>query len=316
MRNYADEVNIHARIYAMRSRLLSLRDYTLMLRDQETSSGKITGETDTTEAAETIFKEQIAPVINIAGACDRYKMIFLAYLRLYEVQNVKLLLAKASGRQSVEQWYDIGPFAILDKDVLEKNLSIDELQSLLTGTYLEDDFRVLSRYRRMAILLDIVAFRNLYDVSASLSRQARTDFQEIILKRIAVLSVIWSHRLRVSYRLGEEKIRRYLTQIYDRLGIDAWPQVKAVEEDLSRHLEPLRKGGGQEPSVADIERHLEQSFYIWIASAFHRDFHSIFCVVSYLWLLHYQIRNLLGIVEGRRFGFSTDAILSKLICEA
>jgi hypothetical protein len=89
-----------------------------------------------------------------------------------------------------------------------------------------------------------------------------------------------------------------------------------VVERLNRYLEQLRKGGGQEPSVVDIERHLEQNYYTWVSSMFHRDFHSVYCVIAYLWLLFYQIRNLFRIIDGRRFGFSSEAILNKLICEA
>ena len=47
---------------------------------------------------------------------------------------------------------------------------------------------------------------------------------------------------------------------------------------------------------------------------FHRDFHSIYCVVAYLWLLFYQIRNLFKIIEGRRFGFSPEVILARIVC--
>ena len=49
---------------------------------------------------------------------------------------------------------------------------------------------------------------------------------------------------------------------------------------------------------------------------FHRDFHSVFCVAAYLWLLFYQIRNLFKIIEGRRFGFSPERIIAGIVCDA
>jgi len=45
-----------------------------------------------------------------------------------------------------------------------------------------------------------------------------------------------------------------------------------------------------------------------------QDFHSICCVVSYLWMLYYQIRNLIKIIEGRHFGYSPERILANIVC--
>ena len=90
---------------------------------------------------------------------------------------------------------------------------------------------------------------------------------------------------------------------------------RTLEEAQNRRLEQLHKEGGQEPSITDIEHHLEKIFFVWVSSMFHRDFHSICCVLGYLWLLYYQIQNLFRIIDGRRFGFSADAILGKLICD-
>ena len=76
MRNYADEDNLHARIYAMRGRLLSLRDYASMVREQQTSALQPFGIRDLVEAKENLFREQIAPVIAIAEAYDKYEPDF------------------------------------------------------------------------------------------------------------------------------------------------------------------------------------------------------------------------------------------------
>ncbi len=315
MRNYADEVNLHARIHAMRGRLLSLRDYASKARDQ-TNFFQISRPQDLIEAKEAIFRAEIAPLIPLVDAYDNYAPLFLAYLRQYEAHNLKTILTKAFGKQSLEQWYDIGPFAIVKKDLLQKKLSPDEIGALIAGTYLAEYFKDTSGYRRMEIQVDFCAAGNLYRSSSLLSPQARKDFEGIMLKRIAVLTVIWSYRLREHYRWSDERIRIYMENFHDLFGGHVWHQVGIVEESLSRRLEQLRKSGTQKPSAGDIERYLEQEYYAWVSSMFHRDFHSIGCVVAYLWLLFYQIRNLFRIIDGRRFGFSPDAILNKMICGA
>jgi vacuolar-type H+-ATPase subunit C/Vma6 len=314
MRNYADADNLHARIYAMRGRLLSLSDYTSITREQV--SDKISGNRNMIEDKEKLFREQIAPVVSLAEAYDKYAPVFLAYLRQYEAHNVKLLLARASGKESLDQWYDIGPYSILNKDLLTKNLSLDEIKSLLADTYLACDFKDISSFRRMEIQMDISTARNLYNASALLSGQAKNEFQEMMLRRIAVLSVIWSYRLRGYYRFRDEQIRSYLKKFHDLFGGHVEPHMWIVEEALNRRIEQLQKSGAQKPSIVDIERHIEQDYYAWVSSQFHRDFHSIYCVIAYLWLLFYQIRNLFRIIDGRRFGFTPEAILNKMICEA
>jgi len=314
MKNYADQVNLHARIYAMKGRLLSLGDYAAMVREQLPAAAKPSDSRQGVEARENLFREQIAPVIALTEAYNKYAPIFLAYLRQYEMNNAKFLLARAAGRKSLGEWYDIGPYASLDKSLLDKNLSLDEVKSILANTYLGDNFKPAFSYLRTAVNLDISSARNIYNASLSISGQAGEELREMILKRIAVLTVIWSYRLRVYYRQSENNIRHYLEKINDQFNIKAESQIHAVEEDLNRQIEKLRKSSGQEPSFIDIERYLEQNYYAWLSSMFHRDFHSIYCVVCYLWLLFYQIKNLFRVMDGRRFGMPADAILNRMIC--
>ena len=315
MRNYADQANLHARIYAMKGRLLSLQDYAVMAREQRTFAPKSSSVQDLIDAKENLFREQIAPVIALVEAYDKYTPVFLAYLRQFETHNAKVLLAKAAGKDILEQWYDISPFASLDKSLLNKNLSMDDVTSPLTNTYLGADFKPSSSYRRMQMNLDISSARNIYNASSLISDQARKEFQEMILRRIAVQMVIRSYRLRGYYHWSEKDTRLYLEKINNRLNIHAESQIHSIDEDLNQHIETLRKSSGQEPSVIDIEQHLEQIYYLWLSSIFYRDFHSIYGVIAYLGLLLIQIKNLFRIIDGRRFGFSADAILSKIICK-
>lgn len=316
MRNYADEPYLHARIHAMRSRLFSLRDYTLMIREQESIPGNIAGIQNLTRAREMLFRQQIAPVITLALAYEKYTPFFIANLRQYETHNARILLARAAGHQTLEQWYDIGPFAVLDKGLLEEKLSLDEIRAILTDRYQDKKFKTIAGYRQLTVYLDICTADILYHSADLLSGSAAKEFREMMLKRIAVLTLIWSNRLKAYYHFNDERIRRYMSGIHNLYGGKVWYRVSLELEALDRHLEQIRKDTGQEPSVADIEHHLEQHYYTWIASMFHRDFHAIYSVVCYLWLLFYQIRNLFRIIDGRRFGLSADAIINKMICEA
>lgn len=316
MRNYADEPNLHARIYAMRSRLFARRDYALMIREQESMPGNVAGIRDLRLAKETLFSLQIAPVITVARAYEKYTPFFIGQLRQYETANARLLLARAAGHAVVEQWYNIGPFARLNKGLLEKRMSMEDVKSLLAEIYSDDCFKTLSSYRQLVIQLDVCTARHLYHSADLLAGSDAGEFRDMMLKRIAVMTLLWSNRLRAYYRFKDERIRTFMSEIHELYGGKAWYRVGLEEEALERHLDQLRKDTGGEPSVYEIEHYLEGRFYAWIASMFHRDFHAIYCVVCYLWLLFFQIRNLFKILDGRRFGLSADAVLNQLVCEA
>ncbi len=317
MRYYADKDNLHVRIYAMRGRLLSLKDYDSIVRNQEAFFDRLSGTHDHVEAKEMVFREQLAMVVHLAEATREYSSLFIAFLRQYEVSNAKLLLAKAFGRQSLEQWYDIRPYAILDRSLLQQELSLDDIRAIMAGTYLEDVYEDISSYECLENQVDISAARNLYTSSAQFLPESRKVFLDFMLRRIAVITMIWHWRLKQNYHWNDERIRLYLETFHNLnlFGGHAWPQVRIVEEVLNRRLEQLRKSGTQAPSAEDIEYHLEQYFYNWVSSMFHKDFHSIYCVVAYLWLLYYQVRNLFRIIEGIRFGLPPGEILKRIISE-
>lgn len=297
----------------MRSRLLSSRDYAVMVREPPDAL-KSTDTPDGIEAGEVLFREQIKPVLMLAEAYDPYAPIFLAYLRQYEIQNARFLLAGVAGLFHAEHWYDIGPFAILKKEMLRQNLSIGDIRSLVANTYLAEALRDASVSPRLEMNLDVCHFRNLYSAVDSLSVESRKDFQEVLLRRAAMLTVIWSHRLREYSRAGDETIRLSVEKLHAVLGVSVKNHVRLLEESLKQYLEKSRKSGAEESSPVDIERHLEQHYYQWLSSMFHRDFYSIFTVMAYLWLLFCQIKNMMRVLDGRRFGLSAEAVLHTIIC--
>ncbi len=316
MRNYADIPNLHTRIYALRSRLYSLRDYALMIREPQFLPAGISSIQDPTQAKETIFAQQIAPVFNMATIHEPYTPFFIANLRQYETHNARIILARAAGYRSIPQWYDIGPHATLDRGLLDQNPSMEDVKSLLADIYQDKNFKTISSYRQLVIHLDDCTARSLYRSAELLVGPAAVEFRAMMLKRLAVMTLIWSYRLSVYHRIRDEKVRLYMDRFQKLYGGRAEYRVSLEQEALNEYLEQKRKDTGQEPTVSEIEHYLEQGYYAWIAHVFHRDFHSIYCVVAYLWLLHYQIRNLFRIIDGRRFGLSSDALLSRLICEA
>lgn len=315
MRDYADKANLHARIYAMRSRLLSFKDFASLAENQrEALHDQSKNTADPVAEEEIVFREQISGIFPLIEANRTYAPLFLAFLRQFEVFNAKLILAKAFGLEGLEQWYDIGSHATVKRSLLSKMITLQDIRPSFTDTYLADVFEDISSYEQMEIRVDFCAARNLYAASKSFARGERQDFQQLIERRVAVTSTILSLRLRKTYQWDDEKIGSFLDRFHDAFDGKPRVQMGIFEDALYGHLEQLRSGCTQEPSVFDIEHYLERYYYNWISSMFHRDFHSIYCVAAYLWLLFYQIRNLFKIIEGRRFGFSPERIINEIVC--
>ena len=316
MRYYADAYNVHARIYAVKSRLFTRADYVSLIREQESSRDKVSTDEGMIRVKEEVFRKEIGKVLQLAQAVEMYEPLFLAFLRRYEVNNVKLILAKIFGRPSVTMWYDIGDFAIIDRDLLMKDVSIGELEKICSDTGLEGLFAKKVSYAHLEIRIDLLTMKNMIAASASFHREVGDVFRTFIKKRIAVLLALRRVRLKRTYHIHTEKIaldERAFSEIFEE---SFEPQVKIVEKELLGRIAGLEKSGVHQPEVPDIEYYLEDYFYQWVLSMFHKDFHAPYCVISYLWLLAYQIRNLFCIVEGVRFGLSQEAIVERIISEA
>jgi len=315
MRDYTDEAYIHARLYAMRSRLLSFKDYASMVGNQDPDPyDKTSGAHALAEAEEALFREQISGVMALAEAIAVYTPLFISFLRQFEILNAKLILTNAFGIQAPVQWYDIGPYAVLKRGLLKEDISVQVLRTIFAGTYLSDLLEGESSYENMEARADLCAVKDLYGASLLLGPDNKSDFQNLMGRRTAVTLTALSLRLRNIYQWDEERRSACLRLFYDAFEGNLLPHVNVVEGILERHVEQVRAGSGQEPSVVDLEHHLEQQYYTWISTMFHRDFNSICCVVAYLWLLFYQIRNLFKILEGRRFGYPPEGILARIIC--
>ena len=316
MKDYADDGNLHARIYAMRSRLLTLADYAALVRDREAFLDEKAGGRGYIEAKENIFTEQIAAILHLAEAATKYAPLFLAFLRQYEARNAKLLLTKAFGRQVHEQWYDIGPYTTLDKSLLGDELLLDGVRRLLAAMYGDDAFLHERGCERLEMRIDMHAAGMLQDASASFGTGAKKVFDAFTGRRVAVIALIWRRRLGENYRWDDGRIEGQLALMSGIFETDPRPQMKIVEETLDRRFEEQHRNGRMTPGLMDMEYHLEEYYYRWVRSQFHRDFHSVYCVVAYLWLLYYQVRNLFRVIEGMRFSLPPGEIMERIIGEA
>ncbi|MBW2004361.1 MAG: V-type ATPase subunit [Deltaproteobacteria bacterium] len=322
MNQNADKIYLHAKIHALRDQMLRRNDYIKIINAQKPHLAfpTLISENDAEDhnkTKEIIFRNQIKKLLLFIESSDCYRALFKAFLRFFETGNVKLLLAKAFSRTMViEQWNDISPYNAFEKNLLERDISLDEFKSLLGNTYLNnviaDDFP--ARYEELESRIDFYAVRYFFDFSREILFPQSRIFQEVMLRKIVLLRIVWSFRLSQNYGWHDDKISSHLTSLYDFIDEfdDRAELIIKIERQMNKELN--RSSGGI-PEVSYIENELERYFWSYIWKNFSRDFHSIYCVISYLWLLYYQIQNLFRIIEGLRFNVPPDIISKKIICE-
>ena len=322
MNPYADKNYLHAKIHALRSQLLRRNDYIEIINAQKPHLAFPTlisenDSEDLSKVKEIIFRNQIKKVLLFIESSNYCRALFEAFLRFFETGNVKLLLAKAFGRTvGIEQWNDISPYNVFERGLLGRDISLGEFKLLLGNSYLKnviaDGFP--PRYEELESRIDFCTVRYFLSFSKEILLNQRSIFQEVMLRKIVLLRIVWSFRLSQNYGWDDDKISSHLVSLYD--FIDEFngkaELIIKIERQMNKKFHQTSDGI---PEVSDIENELERDFWTYIWKNFSRDFHSIYCVISYLWLLYYQIQNLFRIIEGFRFNVSPDIISKKIICE-
>jgi len=322
MNPYADKNYLHAKIHALRSQLLRRKDFIEIINAQKPHlafptliSESVTE--DLSKVKEIIFRHQIRKVLLFMESTTCYRALFEAFLRFFEAGNVKLLLAKAFGRTvAIEQWNDISPYNAFEKGLLRRDISLDEVKTLFANTYLKDviadDFPY--RYEELESRIDFCAAKYLFNFSKEILFNQRSIFQEVMVRKIVLLRIVWGFRLRKNYGWDDERISSHLASLYDL--IDEFngknELIISIERQINREL---NQSLGATHETSDIENELDRYFWSYMWKIFSREFHSIYCVISYLWLLYYQIQNLFRIIEGFRFNVAPDIISKKIMSE-
>jgi vacuolar-type H+-ATPase subunit C/Vma6 len=329
MRGFADTAYVHAKACGLRSRLLSRSDYQTLLSGFALDRffpglPSSPGPADCTAIKEELFRRSIRGVLVLAEALEAYRGLFMAFLRLFEARNVKWLLARSLGAAQTDgQWYEIGPYGVFCRGDLDTLQDWETLQRRLRKTYL---WRLCAgagqpRFETLEGMLDLQCLGSFLSAAQRLNAPDLLIVQECILMRCTLLKVLWAWRLERYY--GWER-----AQARDHVGTAIREQGR-IDENLRRgrprlfelrlrgacetEAYPAEQAGRGEPL---FEQHAESMFYGYVRSLARGDFHAIACVVGYLWLLYFEIRNLFLLLDGIRFGLPAETLNTMLICEA
>ncbi len=327
MREFADRMYLHAKIHGLRHTILSGPSYRDVLTTR--TFNKIPIEirnqpgnfSSLFTLEENIFRKQVETLLKLLNISKYYRRLFRAYLHVFETWNVKALLMRAEGRYEGDiPWFDISPYNLLSSSFRNEILDRKGLVSRLPEQYKIVFSEVASsqRYEQVEIALDMSIYRELIKSMKCLRPEDAGILAESLLLNITLLSLTWKKRLEVLYRWDRASARSFVDGMAEVLWQShpllkkRYPAVVQYWERnapfLSAHLRP-----GDYLQLREGEQAMHRKLYTCYLSWFFRDFHAAWCVVSFLWLLYYQLQNLRGMVEGLRADMHPDRIINMLV---
>ncbi|MCP4714316.1 MAG: V-type ATPase subunit [Deltaproteobacteria bacterium] len=322
MKHYADNYYIHAKICALHPQLLTREGYVEIVQAGNAQSAfpvLLSGSEarNYITAKEILFRSQIDHIVRLLDISACYHSIFKSYLRLFEAENIKLLLAGVFNRRgAVGQWFDIRPYQTFPRALLKQNLSLSAFMDILRKSYLGEiaagGFPV--RYESLEIRIDSFAAGSLFRSVHEVPLRQQAVVREILFLRMCLFRHMWGERLRYYYGWKDEKIAGFLAGFDDLLDDSAKGHVSRRRIE-PRIMQALEQSAASLSDLPARERALERFFHSYVLKQFFKDFHSVACVVAYLWLVYYQIENLFRIMEGFRFCMPPTDIYERLICE-
>ncbi len=318
MQPYTDRLYVHAKLFARRAQMLLRDDYIHLLNagSLESAFPDLAPKSPAGEhihIKEQLFRDETAPVRNLIDISIPYRPLLKAFLRLFEAENAKQLLAQSYGRtQFVTLWFDISPHHRLERDLLKASLSRGELLGILHNTCIYQQVLSESDYGRYECIetgIDINTARGFL-----ISIKEACGFRDTAVHAVAAL------KLCLLRRMFHMRLTRYCgmdsTQAEQHLAGITGLMREAADEQRGIHCIDVRIDRAHGLSSCDTAgRELAYELYFWshVWKYFSRDFHSPACVVCYLLLLLYQIRNLFCVVEGFRFRLPPEEIQKRLI---
>ncbi|MCP4727813.1 MAG: V-type ATPase subunit [bacterium] len=224
-------------------------------------------------------------------------------------------------RNIIELWYDTYPHNIFDRELLEDITTPEILKKNLGNTFLGEVFQSEETpdFKTLESRIDYAIIINLFAFSKELFPEQRQIFFNIATRKIISLKIAWSNRLELIYGWDHARIEEYMFNI-DEL-VNRYKEIQKAAPGLEIEIGKNIKERFQDISqmktddILEIEFFLEKDYWLYISKLFHKDFHAIYPVVSYLCLLYYQIQNLFCIIEGFHFNVPSDEIHKKIICE-
>ncbi len=254
-----------------------------------------------------------------------YAKLYRILLSRFEIEDLKQIFREVAvgGKISKDKFYFDEHHLNLDYNKLCKSQNTDELINNLKGTvyydalknYVAEDKSKLIFYVEMT--MDKLYFNLLYNQCDDLSKEDKDIFKDIIGAYIDLLNVEWIYRGLKFYDLLPEELFNYSLLNGNEFDLKEIKEMcySTIEELKTYILRTKYKFLFDEEKDIDLymELNIVKYFYSLYKNAFKRGKFDILITISYLHLLEYEIKDIIAIMESKRYGVSVEDTTKYLI---
>ncbi|MBU5428251.1 V-type ATPase subunit [Tissierella pigra] len=336
---------INTKIRVLKAKLLDKEDY-ISLMEKETIEEQVLYLKENTsykealkdiEDLEDIKQIEIELERNLIHEFERiikyftggYRDLFKALILRYEIEDLKLYL-RAFGRDEGKIKTKINHLSLLsekdysfDPSELKNASNLEELVENLKGTIY---YNSLSPYKKedpqkiifyMEMNLDRLYFNLLRNSSKNLNKEDRLIFEEILGRNEDLLNIEWIYRGLKFYNLIPEELINYTLPYgyelnYKNLRKMCYSNISGLEEMVLSTSYGFLFDTEKDVDLY-MERRIQRYIYYRFLSAFKKAKFDITLPFAYFHLLEYEIRDIVSILEAKKYGLKKEEMKEYLV---
>lgn len=284
---------------------------------------------DDIEQVETALK---AHIINQYGKLipyftDDYRRLFKTILMRYEVEDLKLYLRAMERKEDLNNIWEVSflkdNYYNLDFNRLKSSANLDEFIENLQGTVYYNALKPYKNEEHSKILfymemnLDRLYFKLLKSNSKSLAQVDRVLFEEILGENVDLLNIEWIYRGIKFYNLLPEELINFTLSNGDQFNYEKIKKMCYSDEQQLKEIVLASRYDFLFDTEKDVdlymERRIQRYQYYQSMNAFKNGKLDITLSIAYIHLLEYEMRDIISILEAKRYGLSLEEAKEYLV---
>ena len=249
---------------------------------------------------------------------DDYEDFYKAYMFRFETEDLKLYLRALARGEDLAKYEKASlirdEYYSFSYEELKTAKSLDDFIEKLKGTkfydvlypYRHEDYSKLMFYMEMN--LDILYFKSLFENAQMLGKTDRKIYSDFLGQNIDLLNIEWIYRGLKFYNLLPEELINYTLPNGKLFGFD---QLKELCYGNIENLKAVVSSTPYKEMVNEdrdldlfMEIRLQRHLYDMFKNTFIKSKLNISITNAYLHLLEFEIRDIVSILEAKKYGLS------------
>ncbi|MDR7857392.1 V-type ATPase subunit [Tissierella sp.] len=334
---------INTKIRVLRTKVLEKKDY-IILMEKENVEAQIAYLREKTAYQEELSRIEKSDNIQqveielkrhliaesekiIKYFTDSYRSFFRSLMLRHEIEDLKLFLRMLERKENTDKIQNLsllkGKYYSFDIKAIKSSSSLEEFIENLRGTIYYD---VLNPYKNeehskiifyMEMNLDRLYFSLLKSKSQSLKKEDRIIFEKILGTNVDLLNIEWIYRGIKFYNLLPEELINFALPNghefeYKDIKKMCYSNVEELKEIVLKTQYDFLFDTEKDVDLY-MERRMQRYLHYKFLDAFKKAKLDIHLSMAYIHLLEYEIRDIISILEAKKYGLTMEETKDYLV---